>query len=120
VIGLQPGEAQVLRVADLSRQGQRRRARLDAAAVTAHVDLDVHRQFDAGLGGGFIDAEDLSPIVNADSDICTACQCHQAAQFLTADDLIGDEDVAHPAVDHRLGLADLLDADADGAEFDLL
>ena len=47
-------------------------------------------------------------------------QRHQPAQFLPADDLVGDEHVAHAAIDHRLGLADLLHADADRAQLDLL
>jgi len=44
---------------------------------------------------------------------------HQPLQLLPADDFVGDEDVLDPALDHRLGLADLLAADADGAELDL-
>ncbi len=41
-------------------------------------------------------------------------------QFLAPDDLVRDEHVRDPALDHRLGLADLLHAHADGAERDLL
>ena len=44
----------------------------------------------------------------------------EPAQFLPADDLVRDEHVPDPALDHRLGLADLLHAHADGAERDLL
>ena len=47
-------------------------------------------------------------------------QRHQPPQFLPADDFVGDEHVRDPAIDHRLGLADLLHAHADRAELDLL
>jgi len=45
---------------------------------------------------------------------------HQPLQLLPADDLVGDEHVLDPTIDHRLGLADLLNAHADGAELHLL
>jgi hypothetical protein len=44
----------------------------------------------------------------------------ETPQFLPTDDLVGDEHVRDPALDHGLGLADLLNAHADGAEGDLL
>ena len=68
VIGLQPGKAEVPRVADAAREIERRLARLDTAAVAAHVDLDMHREIDPGLAGGGFQIGDLQGIVDADAD----------------------------------------------------
>ncbi len=104
------------RVRDKACQRERRRARLDPAAVAAHVDLDMHRQArDAGFGGGGFEVGDLCRVVDADADMRGMGQRHQVAQLLPADHLVGDQHVAHPAIDHRLGLADLLDAHPDRA-----
>ena len=120
VIGLQPGEGEMRCIGDFPRQREGRLARLDAAAIAAHVDLDMYRQGDAGLGGGGFESGDLRRVVDANADPGAAGEPHQPPQFLTADDLVGDEDVLDPAIDHRLGLADLLAADADRAQLHLL
>ena len=73
----------------------------------------------ASRGGG-VEIGDLRRVVDAHPDPRGVRQRHQPAQFLPADDLVGDEHVAHAAIDHRLGLADLLHADPDRAELDLL
>src|SRR5207237_307006 len=52
VIGLQPTKSEVRRLRDLPRERERRLARLDAAAVAAHVDLDIDRQRDPGPACG--------------------------------------------------------------------
>ena len=120
VIGLQSGKGEVRRVGDLPREVERRLARLDAAAVAAHVDLDIDRQGDPGLARRRVERADLARIVGAHADPGAMRQRRQPPQFLPADDLVGDEHVRDPAIDHRLGLADLLHAHADGAELDLL
>ncbi len=81
----------------------------------------MHRQArDPGLGRGGVEIGDLRRVVDAHPDLRGMRQRHQPAQFLAADDFVGDQHVAHAAIDHRLGLADLLHADADRAKFDLL
>ncbi len=108
------------RLCDLPREGERRLARLDAAAVAAHVDFDIDRQVDPGLARRLVERADLARIVGAHADARVVGERREAAQFLPADDLVGDEHVRDPALDHRLGLADLLHADADRAERNLL
>ena len=120
VIGLQPGKFEMRRLGDVAGEAQRRLARLDPAAVAAHVDLDIDRQGDAGLAGSRLQRGDLPRIVGADPDPRQMGEGGQPAQFLPADDLVGDEHVPDAALDHRLGLADLLNAHADRAERDLL
>ena len=108
------------RLRDLPREGERRLARLDAAAVAAHVDLDIDRQGDPGLARRLVERADLARIVGAHANPGDMRERDEAPQFLAADDLVRDEHVRDPALDHRLGLADLLNAHADGAERDLL
>ena len=105
---------------DLPRERERRLARLDAAAVAAHVDLDIDRQGDPGLASRLVERADLARIVGAHADAGDMRERGEAPQFLASDDLVRDEHVRDPALDHRLGLADLLHAHADGAERDLL
>ena len=47
-------------------------------------------------------------------------QAPSAAAISAADDLVGNEHVPDPPMDHRLGLADLLHTHADGAQLDPL
>jgi hypothetical protein len=104
---------------DLPREGERRLARLDAAAVAAHVDLDIDRQRDPGLARRLVERADLARIVGAYADAGDMCERGEAPQFLMSDHLVRDQHVGDPAPNHRLGLADLLHAHADGAERDL-
>jgi len=62
----------------------------------------------------------LADIIGAHADPGGERERGQPPQFLPADDLVGDEHVPDAAVDHRLGLADLLHADPDRTQFDLL
>ena len=94
VIGLEPAEFEMRRRLDLAGEGKRRLARLDAAAVAAHVDLDMDRQVDPGLAGGGLESRDLRRVVGADADPRVRAEPHQPAQLLAADDLVGDEHVA--------------------------
>ncbi len=105
---------------DLPRKGERRLARLDAAAVAAHVDLDIDRQGDPGLPRRVVERADLARIVGAHADAGDMRERNQPPQFLPPDDLVRNEHVPDPALDHRLGLAYLLHAHADRAERDLL
>jgi len=49
VLGLQPSKSGMRRLGDPPHEGDRRLARLDAAAVAAHVHLDIDRAGDPGL-----------------------------------------------------------------------
>jgi hypothetical protein len=99
---------------------ERRLALLHAAAVAAHVDLDIDRQGDPASPRRRVERADLARIVGADANPGDMRERDEAPQFLAADHLVGDEHVRDAALDHRLGLADLLNAHADGAERDLL
>src|SRR3954452_12105755 len=68
VIGLQSAKGEVRRLRDLPREGERRLARFDAAAVAAHVDLDIDRQGDPGLARRLVERADLARIVGAHPD----------------------------------------------------
>src|SRR5271170_7009940 len=104
VIGLQSAKGEVRRLRDLPREGERRLARLDAAAVAAHVDFDIDRQGDPGLSGRFVERADLARIVGAHADAGGMCERGEAPQFLAPDHLVRDQHVRDPALDHRLGL----------------
>src|SRR5260370_18880788 len=104
------------RLCDLPREGGRRLARLDAAAVAAQVDFDIDRQVDPGLARRLVERADLARIVGAHADAGAMRKRREAAQFLPPDDLVGYEHIPDPALDHRLGLTALLNADADGAQ----
>jgi len=49
VIGLQPGKGEVRYLGDMSGKVECRLARLDPAAVAAHIDLDIDGQGHAGF-----------------------------------------------------------------------
>src|SRR5581483_9951369 len=63
VIGLQPGKGEVGQVGDAAGEVERRLAGLDAAAVAAHVDLDIDRQRRPGLPGGLLETGELRRVV---------------------------------------------------------
>jgi len=109
----------VRRVANLPRKAERRFARLDAATIAAHVDLDIDRERDPSLARRRVERADLTHIVGAHPDTGVMGKRHQPPQFLAADDLIRDEHVPDPTLDHRLGLADLLAAHADRTQIHL-
>ena len=56
------------RVHDLPRKGERRLARLDAAAIAAHVDLDMDGKVIPGLARRVVERANLRRIVGADTD----------------------------------------------------
>ena len=65
------------------------------------------------------DAGDVAGVVGADGDLGDVGQGGEAGELGVADDLVADEDVGNAAPGQDLGLADLLDALADGAGGDL-
>ena len=102
---------------------------LEALAAVANFSaFHFHRLFRAWTGetlGDYlrrrrVEIGALRRVVDAHPDLRRTRQRHQPAQFLAADNFVGDEHVAHAAIDHRLGLADLLAADADRAQLHLL
>ena len=107
------------RLRDLLREAERWLARLDAATVAAHVDLDIDRQRDPRLARRRVERAHLSCIVDADPNPGIMGERGEPPQFLPADDLVGDQHVLDAAIDQRLGLADLLNAHADRAQFHL-
>ena len=68
VIGLQPGKGEVRRIGDTLGEIERRLARLDPAAVAAHVDLDIDRQRHAGVARRRLECTHLALVVGADAD----------------------------------------------------
>ncbi len=80
----------------------------------------MHRERHPGLAGRRFQIHHLCRVVDAAADPRGMRQRHQMAQLLSADDLVGDEHILDPAIDHRLGFADLLDAHPDRAQLDLL
>ena len=116
LIRLQAGEAQSRRPVDLLRQGQRRLARFDAAALGAHVDLDEHRQFDLVGRCHVVEVPHVDGVIGAHVYLRLLRQRRQALQLARPDHLVADQNVGHPAVHHRLGLADLLATHPDGPQ----
>jgi hypothetical protein len=120
VIGLQSSKGEVGCFGDTAGEIECRLARLDPAAVAAHIDLDIDRQGHPGFACGSVDGAHLAFVVGAHADSRGLRQRGQPPQFLPADDFVGDEDIPDPAIDHRLGLADLLHAHPHRAQLDLL
>jgi hypothetical protein len=90
VIGLQPGKGEMRRLCDLPREAERWLTRLDAAAVAAHVDLDIDRQRDRRLARRRVERADLPRIVDANADPRRVRERRQPFEFLPADDLVRD------------------------------
>lgn len=70
--------------------------------------------------GSGVDLSDIVQVVYAYQHPRLAGEGGQAVDHVRVDHLVGDHHVAHPAVDHGFGLADLLAADAHGAVGDLV
>src|SRR5438067_294411 len=68
VLGREPGAPRRRRIRGETREGERRLARVDPAAVAAHVDLDMHREGHPGLAGRRFEVGDLRRVVDADAD----------------------------------------------------
>ena len=80
VIGLQPGEAQVLRAGNHPSEGDRFRTGLHAASRHADVNLYQHGQADAGCFRGLLDAGHVAGIVGAHGDFGDAAQARPAGR----------------------------------------
>ncbi len=116
VIGLQAAKAQPRRLGDAFGQGEGRRARLDAAAIAADIDLDKHVDCDAVGDRRLAQRFDMRDIVDADGDARLAREGREPGAFARPGDLVADQHVGDAALHHRLGLADLLAAHADRTE----
>ena len=81
VVALQADEAQAGLARDLPGQGQRRLARLDAAAVHADVHLDQHAERRARRPRRLRQRGDVVGVIDADADLRAAGQVGQAAQL---------------------------------------
>jgi len=101
------------------RDRHRRRARRDAAAIRADVDLDQNGDADPCGARRGTDAGDGGNVVGQHGHRGRLRHRREPRELRRSDDLVGDEHVPHPGGDERFGLADLLATDADGAAFDL-
>ena len=102
------------------RHRQRRRPGFDAAAILADVDLDEYREPHAEDVRGRIEVVEVGLVIHADHDLGLLRQRREPSDLPGGDDLVGDQDVAHAAEDHRLGLAQCLAADSHGPSGDLV
>jgi hypothetical protein len=73
VIGLQPGEGEVRCAGDMPGQLERRLARLDAATVAAHGDLDIDRQRHPGFARSRVEGAQLAHIVGPRRPTVRSC-----------------------------------------------
>jgi hypothetical protein len=85
VIGLQPGKGEMRCGGDMPGQLERWLARLDAAAVAAHIDLDINRQSDTHVARRLVESPCLALIVGAHPNPGALRQRRQPPQFLPAD-----------------------------------
>src|SRR5690349_8534984 len=120
VIRLQSAEAQSRGVGDALRELARRRARRDAAALHADVDLDHRLHLDAEVPGHPRRGVDLLGRVEAQTHSSVGRERREAAELRLANDLVAHQHVPHAGLHQRLGLAHLLAALPDRAGGDLL
>ena len=112
-------EAQAGLLLDEPRQLDRLLGGLDAGALAARVALDDDAERAPGDLGRLRQTGDGRRVVGGDDDLRALQQPAQAAHLLLAQQIVADEDVVDAAVDHHLGLAQLLAGDALGAGRDL-
>ncbi len=115
LVGLQPREGQARRRRDLPGDRHGGLARGDAAAAGADIDLHEAFEGDAVLHGRRREVVDIAEVVDADQHPRPRGERRQAIDLLRRDHLVGDQHVADAGTHQRLGLADLLAADAAGA-----
>ena len=101
------------------RDSHRRRARRDAAAIRADIDLDQYGDADACGTRRGTDTGDGGNVVGQHGHRGLLRHCREARELRRSDDLVGDEHVPDAGGDERLRLADLLATDADGAALEL-
>ena len=114
-IGLKATEGEVRGPRHGLRQGDRGHARLDAATPAPDIDLDQHGQAGTGNSGRPVERRHLLQVIDTNRNLRLARQGRGTGELGRPDHLIGDQDVAHAALDHDLGLADFLAADPDRA-----
>ena len=100
-------EAQLPVPGDVLSEGNRRRARLHAAAAQPDIDLHHHAGRDAERPRRLRERIDLHGIIDQRDDLGAAGQAHQPRQLVRPDDLLDHADAARPGRDHDLGLAHL-------------
>ena len=100
---------------DALGQAQTVLPRLDAATVHPHVHFEEHPELQAFGHGGGRKVGGVVGIVDGDHHVGIPGQVHQSRDFLGANDLIGDEQVADSRLGHNLGFSQLGAGDADGA-----
>ncbi len=115
LVGLQAREAQARRRRDLLRDRHGGLAGRDAAAAGADVDLHEAFEGDAVLDRRRREVVDVAEVVDADQHPRPGGERGEALDLLRRDHLVGDQHVADAGAHQRLGLADLLAADAAGA-----
>ena len=115
LVGLQAAEAQPAAAGDPLRERGHGRARRDAAAVHADVDLDQRGQAQACVLGRRFERRDAGLGVDADRRRADAAERRKTRELAGAGDLVADENVADAAPGQDLRFRHLLHALADGA-----
>ena len=108
-------EAQAGLLLDEPRQLDRLLGGLDAGALAARIALDDDAERAPGDLGRLRQTGQRGRVVGGDDDLSAFQQLAQAAHLLLAQQIVADEDIVDAAVDHHLGLAQLLAGDALGA-----
>ena len=119
LVGVQSREAQVPAAGDSLRKRESGRARLDAAAMRADVDLDEDVQAHPLRARRCVQLRDVARVVGEHSDFRLAGKAREPRDLASSHDLVRDEHVGDAAGHQRLGLAHLLRAHADRAGGDL-
>jgi len=119
VIRVDAAQREPGRADDGLRDRHRRRARRDAAAIRADIDLDQYGDADPCGARRSPDAGDGGNVVGQHGHGGLLRHRGEPRELRSADDLVCDEHVAHAGGDERFRLADLLAADADGAALEL-
>ena len=111
-------EAKVVVSRDCDREVDRRLRTLDARPPEPRVAVDEDAEL-SRAGGRLREARQQRRVVDGNRDGDPLEEAAQALQLRRPDDVEGDEDVGAAGVGHRLGLAQLLARDPDGAEREL-
>ncbi len=115
LIRLQTRKPQITTGGHSLRQRHDGRARLDAAAIHPHIDLNQHLKADAKIARGFIQRRDIERVIHTDADARLSRQRRQTRQLARAHHLIAHQHIGHACVDQSFGLGNLLTANANRA-----
>ena len=101
------GEIEGRRLADGTRQFDRRAGIAHTTAMHADVHLDEHAQADASRVGGRGECGDIGGIVDRNHHFGTPGEVDETGDLLCADDLVGDENIVEAVPHQHFGFAEL-------------